>query len=255
MRLRWLGTAGFEFASGDTRLLLDPYLTRNPRALPVQELKPIDFSTAEAVLITHGHFDHAYDVPRIALASGCRVYASSMTCRRLARRSVPKEQLNVVEAPDFFEVGPFRIKAVPSRHITFDLPLITRTGLRILPHLFEFVGRGTAFYPAGDVFGYLIEVERKVMYHIGSAWLNMDVLKEQELDVFFVPVQGHTDIAEISAGMACELKPRMVVPHHHDDFYPPLSRTIDLEPFRRKLFEAMPHVRLVAPTINQWVEV
>ena len=34
VRFRWLGTAGFEFASGDTRLVIDPYLSRNPRSNP-----------------------------------------------------------------------------------------------------------------------------------------------------------------------------------------------------------------------------
>lgn len=255
VRFRWLGTAGFEFASGDSHLLVDPYLTRNPRSFPVQQLKPPDLAGAKAVLLTHGHFDHVYDVPSIARLSGCQVYASSLTCERLAGRGVPPGQLNVVKGLDRFEVGPFRIEAVPSRHITFDLPLVARTSLRVVPHLFELAGKGTAFYPAGEVFGYLIEVEGKSMYHIGSAWLNEDHLRQYHVDIFFIPVQGHTGITKISAGMARKLMPHMVVPHHYDDFFPPLSRQIDLEPFKRALFEAVPHVRLIVPSLNQWIEV
>lgn len=255
MRFRWLGTAGFEFSSGDTRLLIDPFLTRNQRANPVQDLKPSDFSGAEAVFITHGHFDHIYDVGAIAGAGARRVFASPVVCQRLYDKGLDAARLEPVEPHSKYDIGPFRVEAVPSRHVVFDIPLIARTVARCLPRLFELPGKGTFFYPAGQVFGYLAEVEGKRFYHIGSAWLDPEDMQEREMDIFFVPVQGRTDITALSAEMTAELRPHLVVPHHFDDFFPPISQFIDLEPFKQSLFDLLPHARVMVPTINHWVEV
>ncbi len=254
MRFRWLGTAGFELSSGGTRLLIDPYLTRNPRSCPRQDLVPGDFAQADAVLVTHGHFDHVYDVPAIAEAGGCRVFASPQVCQRLYDRGLDGERLEAVESYSAYDIGPFHVQAIPSRHVVFDVALVARTALRCLPHLRSLVGMGMAHYPAGDVYGYLIEVEGKSLYHIGSAWLNPEDVEDWEVDMFFVPVQGRSDITDLAAQMAAELKPHLVVPHHYDDFYPPLSRYIDLDPFRQALYDLMPRVRMLTPAIDQWVE-
>ncbi len=208
----------------------------------------------DAVLITHGHFDHVYDLPAIARASGCRVFASSTVCRRLRGKGVGTDRLEAVKDGSSYEMGPFRVTAVPSRHVTFDIPLIARTALRSLPHLSSLAGKGTAYYPAGQVYGYLVEVEGRCLFHIGSAWLNHEALEERVVDLFFVPVQGRSDITDLAAQMTAELKPRMVVPHHHDDFYPPLSQAIDLDPFIRTLSDLMPRVRAIVPSLNQWIE-
>lgn len=255
MRFRWLGTAGFEFSSGGAHLLVDPYLTRNPRSYPRQDLAPEDLSPAEAILVTHGHFDHVYDVPSIARAGECRVFASPMVCQKLYEKGLDGESLEAVEGYSSYEIGPFRVQAVPSRHVVFDVALVARTALRCLPHLKSLAGKGTAYYPAGDVYGYFIEVEGRSLYHIGSAWLNPEDMEDWEVDMFFVPVQGRSDITDLAAQIAAELKPRIVVPHHHDDFYPPLSRYIDLEPFKQSLYGLMPRVRMITPSINQWVEI
>ena len=43
MKLTWLGTSGFRIETGDSAFLIDPYLTRNPEATPVQDLRPVGF--------------------------------------------------------------------------------------------------------------------------------------------------------------------------------------------------------------------
>jgi len=54
--------------------LIDPYLSRNEKALPKQSLKPSDIQNGDTIFISHGHFDHIYDVPVIASKTGAKVY-------------------------------------------------------------------------------------------------------------------------------------------------------------------------------------
>ncbi|MFF7408097.1 MBL fold metallo-hydrolase [Streptomyces lydicus] len=76
--MRWLGVAGWEMTFGGHRLLVDPYLTRQPYqdargkmdlAGPLRvNARIIDWvleryltAAPEFVLVTHGHFDHLAD--------------------------------------------------------------------------------------------------------------------------------------------------------------------------------------------------
>ncbi len=253
MRLRWLGTAGFELVSGITSILIDPYLTRNQRSEPRQDLVPADFPHARAVLVTHGHFDHAYDVPAIVAASGATVYASPLVCQSLAAQGVPWNLLRPCWGGEAGEAGPFRFTAVPARHVTFDAPLVLSTALRCLPRLPELARLGSSRYPCGQVLGWYIEAEGKRLFHMGSACLPHDL--EAEVDVFLVPVQGRTDICSVAADLARRVKPSLVIPHHHDDFYPPLSRYIDLAPFEAGLRERGLQAQVRVPVINRLINI
>ncbi len=255
MRFRWLETAGFELESAGERLLIDPHLTRNARAFPVQELRPGDFAETRALLLTHGHFDHYRDTPEIARISGCRVLASGSVCARLSLQGIPWNRLEPVGGGGEYLIGPFRVEAVPSRHVVFDLPLVLRTTARCLSHLPLLLEGGSLMAGAGEVFGYLIEAEGKTLFHLGSAFMHNGSLGGRKVNVFFVPVQGHSDIAALAARLVEEVRPDIVVPHHHDDFHPPLSQNVDLAPFKRELEKMLPRVRLLVPSLNSWYEV
>ena len=50
------------------------YFSRNEKAIPRQSLKPSDIQDGEMIFISHGHFDHIYDVPTISSNLGAKVY-------------------------------------------------------------------------------------------------------------------------------------------------------------------------------------
>ncbi len=252
MQLRWLGTAGFELISGTVSVLIDPYFTRNARSRPEQPLRPQDFTHAHAVLLTHGHFDHSYDIPAIVQKSGAPVFASPLVCQSLAARGVSWSRLRPSWGGERNEVGPFAFTAVPARHVTFDLPLMLSTAWRCLPCLRELSRVSTARYPCGQVLGWHIEVEGKKLFHMGSACLPWDL--DVEVEVFMVPVQGRSDICEVAADLVRRVKPALVIPHHHDDFFPPLSRHIDLDEFQLELRKRHIDAQVRVPVINRIME-
>src|SRR3954466_10115181 len=70
MDIRFLGHSAFELTDGDTRLLIDPFLTGNPKAAASpDELEPT------TILLTHGHADHLGDTVGIARRTGAPVLA------------------------------------------------------------------------------------------------------------------------------------------------------------------------------------
>jgi L-ascorbate metabolism protein UlaG (beta-lactamase superfamily) len=74
MQLTWFGTAGFQIDAARHTVLIDPYFTRNPKAVPRQKLQTSDIKKADLIFISHGHFDHVFDVATIASQTGARVY-------------------------------------------------------------------------------------------------------------------------------------------------------------------------------------
>ncbi len=67
-RVRWLGHAALLLESDGTRVLIDPFLTDNPKAA----VKP-DEVAADFILVSHGHGDHVGDTIAIAKRTGATV--------------------------------------------------------------------------------------------------------------------------------------------------------------------------------------
>ncbi len=70
MDIRFLGHACFELSEGDTRVLVDPFLTGNPKA--AVEAGDVD---PTHIFLTHGHSDHYGDVVDIAKRTGAQCVA------------------------------------------------------------------------------------------------------------------------------------------------------------------------------------
>src|SRR4051794_41622356 len=81
MNIRWLGHASFELQADGTTVLIDPWLTGNPKAAA-----SADELDANAILLTHGHPDHYGDVVGIAKRTGATVVAITELAGELSDR-------------------------------------------------------------------------------------------------------------------------------------------------------------------------
>lgn len=254
MKLQWLGTAGFRFASRGRSILIDPYLSRNPDARPVQALRPEDLAPASHLLISHGHFDHLMDIPDIARATGAEVICSPEAARTLERLGLSRDRIRTVEEDgQAFNAGPFRAQAFYSTHVKFDLRLVAKTLLRVGKDIFRIFPLFKD-YPCGQVLSWRIEAEGKTIHFFGSGGAGAAELEKLKtlgsVDLLLVPLQGHSRICDIGLSMVQALDPAMVIPHHHDDFYPPLSRAVDIGPFIDGV-SRMSGLRLEVLALNQ----
>lgn len=270
MEITWLGTAGFRIRAGGASILIDPYLTRNPGAIPRQPLTPEDLGPADAILVSHGHFDHILDVPAIARHTGARVFCSTIVARTLkgthilkgnrifgvrglAKDRLAKDQIRIIEKDrTTLHIKGIRATAFFSRHVRFDARLLVTTLARVAPGIGRILPLILGF-PCGQVLSWRLRAENKILHFFGSAGsgkAELQALAASPPDILLVPLQGHSDICDLAFRYVEILRPGMVIPHHQDDFYPPLSQTVDIQPFVDRVSTCFPRTRVRVMGIN-----
>ena len=72
MKITFLGHASLQIKIGQSMLLVDPFISGNPKA------EAIDVSALEAdyILVTHAHQDHILDVESIAKLTGAKIISN-----------------------------------------------------------------------------------------------------------------------------------------------------------------------------------
>ena len=205
MEIRFLGQSCFELTEGDTRVLIDPFLTGNPKAaVAADDVDPTH------ILLTHGHADHYGDTVEIAKRTGAPVIA-------------------IVELAN--EIGAKGVDVVdPNLGGTVELP---GGWVRLVPALHTAVSPdGTPHVAAGLV----VKLGETTVYHLGDTCLFSDLAlpgRRDELDVALMCIGGHYTMDRHDAVTAAELVgASTVIPCHYDTF-PPIET--DAEAFKQEV--------------------
>lgn len=273
IKIKWLGTAGFEIKTDQARFLIDPYLTRNENARPKQLLCPEDMKNIDMIFVSHGHFDHTYDIQSIAINTGAKVFCCETTKEWLVRKGVDNKQVH--SFPDLKKIESLIDKNPPangilyefsekdvfaqafySHHVEFDKTLSEETMKRILEGRKEALEEGMRLileYPEGQPVSWRFTINNTVIHHFGSGGSTLAELIpliHEKTDVLLVPLQGHTSICDIAYLYVKMLHPKMVIPQHHDDFFPPISKHIDIKPFIDRVKTAFPEIEVREMQMN-----
>jgi L-ascorbate metabolism protein UlaG (beta-lactamase superfamily) len=206
MEIRFLGQSCFEIDAGDTRLLIDPFLTGNPKAAAAAgDVNPTH------ILLTHGHADHIGDTVDIAKRTGAQVIAIVELANEIAADGVE----DVVD---------------PNLGGTVELP---GGWVRLVPAWHTAVSpQGTPHTPAGLV----IRLGERTIYHLGDTCLFSDLAlpgKRDALDVALMCIGGHYTMDRHDAVVAAELVgAKTVIPCHYDTF-PPIET--DAQAFKQEV--------------------
>ncbi len=197
MDIRFLGHSCFELVEGETVILLDPFLTGNPKAAAEHhELDPTH------VFLTHGHQDHFGDTVEIAKRTGATVVAITEVAGELEDAGVENVVGPNIGGSVEFDGGWVRV--VPAWH-TSTTP------------------SGTVCTPAGLV----INLGGKTVYHLGDTALFSDlalVPARDHIDVALMCIGGFYTMDPTDAAVAAGLvKADTVIPCHHGTF-PPIEQ-------------------------------
>jgi L-ascorbate metabolism protein UlaG (beta-lactamase superfamily) len=227
LELQWLGTAGFRFTYQGQHLLVDPYVTRLPlgdmvrrHVVPADPERLRALPDPLAILVGHTHFDHALDVPALAARAGCKAYGSASLAHLMKLHGRP--ELAVTVEPHLpIAIGPFTVTFVPSRHSKLAVGLWTpNDGELSCEHTDDLTPQA---YKCGQVWGIHIEVAGATFYHHGSCNLVDDEIRHKRVDYFLAGIAGRRFTARYWQRILARLEPRVIVPHHFDDFFRPLD--------------------------------
>jgi len=90
MKITWLGHSAFRVEIGESIILLDPFLTGNPKFTAHFRAST---RNATHILLTHGHDDHIGDTLRIAEETDAEIVANFDLCMWLESQGAKKMAL------------------------------------------------------------------------------------------------------------------------------------------------------------------
>lgn len=237
--------------------MLDPFLTR-PGLLRTAagRLSPTPErwwhwlpDRVDAICCGHSHYDHLLDAPEIARRTGALLLGSRTTACFARAHGLDDAQIVEVPASGLRRrVGDVEIRFVPSRHGRIIAGRVPFPGeVRQPPQLPARVFQ----YRMGGAFGIHLTTPSGRLYHNGSADLIDAELASLRADTILVGLAGRRGTPGYLDRLMRLLRPRLVVPTHHDLFFAPLEAGVRLLPgvaLNRFVEEVGDGGRVVMPT-------
>jgi L-ascorbate metabolism protein UlaG (beta-lactamase superfamily) len=203
-QITWLGHATFQlrFDSGEV-LLTDPWTEGNP-AYP----KGYQIQQADAIAVSHAHFDHADDVVPLAKKFGSKVVA-------------------IIETSAWFEKKGIKNTIGMNKGGTVDLGFVKLT----MTHAVHSCGikDGSDMIYGGEAAGFVLtQKDGRRAYFAGDTAVFSDMALIQQLyepELAFLPIGDHFTMDPHQAAHATRLlKVKKVIPMHYGTF-PALTGT------------------------------
>lgn len=202
--LTWLGHSAFRLVTpaGKT-LLIDPWIMNNP-SCPEEEKK---VRHVDAMLCTHGHFDHIGDAVAIAREHNPMVVGIYELATWMGKKGAKQiSPMNKGGSQTVVEVRVTMTHAVHSCGIQED--------------------DGSIIY-GGEACGYVLQLENGLrIYHAGDTAVFSDMAIIRDLyapDIALLPIGDHFTMSPREASYALNLlRPKYVIPMHWGTF--PLLR-------------------------------
>ncbi|MFO0952706.1 MAG: metal-dependent hydrolase [Isosphaeraceae bacterium] len=211
-RMQWLGHSCLLFESGGKHVLVDPFLSGNPKAAARVHDVPADL-----ILVSHGHGDHVGDAVAVAQRTGAKVVCNYEISLWLPGQGLPESQVVGMQhggGASFPGIG--RVKLT----LAFHGSMLSdgSNGGNPCGFLITFED-GTRVYDAADT----------------ALFGDMKLIGEDGLDLALLPIGDFYTMGPEDAVKAVKLlEPKRVVPIHYDTF-PPIAQ--DAEAWARRVRE------------------
>jgi len=211
MEIKFLGHSCFLIKLQNTEVLIDPFITGNPKA---SHINTKDFNP-DYILLSHGHQDHVLDAEAIAKQSGATIIANYEVAMWFEKKGIEKTVGMNHGGTHVFADG--SIKFVPALHSS------------IMPD---------GAY-GGNPVGFVIKAEDQTIYYAGDTGLSIEmelIGRYEEPTLAILPI-GDTFTMGIDDAIRCSdlVRCNKVIGMHFNTF-PPIE--IDKEESKRK-FAAM----------------
>ncbi len=192
MKLTFWGHSCFLVETGTHRVVIDPFITGNPKAPLTAEQVKCDF-----ILVSHGHSDHLGDAVQIAKRNRATIIANYEIATYCAAQGANSHGMHIGGGHNF----PFgRVKLTIAHH---------GSGLKV----------DKGFLYLGNPAGFIITAAGQTIYHSGDTGLFLDMQligQMNKIDVALLPIGDNFTMGVEDAAKAVEfLRPHTVIPMHY----------------------------------------
>jgi L-ascorbate metabolism protein UlaG (beta-lactamase superfamily) len=255
--LTYLGVAGFRLDVGEHSLLFDPYVSRlkvpdfeayvEPDLAAIARFTP---AQAEAILISHSHFDHVLDAPAIARRTSAVLLGTESTAVLARAAGVPEGQIRTAHGGENLQLGAFQVRVVPALHSLTGQPDLPISPSPSLP-------MRASDYHEGGTLQYFVRAGGHAVYFVGTANFVDAAVRDMLPDVAIVAVGLREQVPDYTCRLLQALGfPARVIANHFDAWQEPLvpgdmplkpDTVKDLEAFVAEVRACAPHTRVEIP--------
>ncbi len=210
MKITFLGHASLQITIGDINILVDPFISGNPKASSIN----IDELQADYILLTHAHQDHILDVEAIVKRTEAVIVSNYEIVTHYQNKGLEGHPMNHGGTWDF-EFG--KLKYVNAIH--------------------------TSSFPdgsyGGQPGGFVIEGEHKNIYIAGDTALTCDmklIPLQTKLDLAILPIGDNFTMGIDDALIAADFVECDKILGYHFDTFGYIE--IDHESAKRTFFES-----------------
>jgi L-ascorbate metabolism protein UlaG (beta-lactamase superfamily) len=265
--IRWLGNANFEFGYKGKVYLFDAYFDRTPRNHNIG-FKAADVKKAEAIFVSHAHFDHIADIGPVARQTGAPVIGAPITADMAKRLGAPESQIVVAKGGESLKFGDATVEVALAQHSTIQPGLTDIYGQLYAndsPPYSEQEKTLGGYVRSLGTFDPKVITEGTLAFALtfpsgfkavlvgssGPITPGVRALAEKlgPVDLAIVAYQVHA-VADTQIQYTMPFvelfKPKLFMPAHHDAA-PPAWIDLGVEPLFARIRETMPDTKFLAP--------